>query len=417
MQGAHVGDMKYTELSIQTQREAPNNARTQGFAFLVRAGYITRENQPTALGRYALKHLESLSADGGEDFFSRLNIPVINNEDETFYIQRTGVLEAIHCKACGYVARSETALFAKSMPPTEERHPTEKVATPESNTIEKLANFMDISKERTAKALLYTRQSDGKFVFAVVRGDMQLSEAKLKVQIGDVKPATEEEVTAAGVAAGYASPIGLKDAIIIVDDLIPNSPNLVAGANKTGYHLKNVNYGRDYSAQYVVDLAQAEQGNACVDCGEPLSAVSADILASDGTFYFEKILHALAESHHDENGLTMPHPAAPFDVYLMNIPGKIVDTGSATIELYESLQNAGISVLLDDRDDRAGVKFNDADLIGCPVRITVGERGLQNGMVELKPRSASQKSLISLASLTSITSQAEFWNLANNSDL
>ncbi len=154
-----------------------------------------------------------------------------------------------------------------------------------------------------------------------------------------------------------------------------------------------------------------------LNCGKPLSILSADLLASKDEYHFDRILHALAESHHDDNGLTLPHPAAPFDVYLMNIPGKTMDTGAVTTELYEKLQTAGISVLLDDRNTRAGVKFNDADLIGCPIRITLGERGLQDGMVELKLRSASQKSLISLTSLTGLTSQADFWNLVNNLDL
>jgi prolyl-tRNA synthetase len=186
----------------------------------------------------------------------------------------------------------------------------------------------------------------------------------------------------------------LKGTLVIVDDLIPESPNLVAGANEIGYHMKNVNYGRDYTAAIVADLVQVEEGNTCVDCGEPLSIFSAELLVSQGTYYFDKILHALAESHHDENGLTLPHPAAPFDVYLMNIPGKTIDTDSATTELYKNLQKAGISVLLDDRNDRAGVKFNNADLIGCPVRVTVGERGLQDGMVEFKSRLVAEKTLV-----------------------
>lgn len=393
--------MKYTDLSIQTQREAPNNARTLGFAFLVRAGYVTRENQLTALGAYARKHLENLSAEPGGSFFPKLDIPVINNEEETFFPLKSGALEVIHCPACRYTARSEIAHFAKKAPPTEEPLPTEKVATPECNTIEDLANFLEIPKEKTAKALLFTRPSDGKFIFAVVRGDMQLNEAKLKAQVGDVKPATVEEIAASGAVAGYASPIGLQDALIIADDLIPDSPNLVAGANETGYHLKNVNYGRDYNAEIVADLVQAEEGNACVNCGKHLSVLSADLLASKDTYHFDRILHALAESHHDDNGLALPHPAAPFDVYLMNIPGKTMDTETATIELYDKLQTAGISVLLDDRNTRAGVKFNDADLIGCPIRTTVGERGLQDNSVELKKRVDQENFIVPLKDLVS----------------
>jgi prolyl-tRNA synthetase len=388
--------MKYTDLSIQTQRDAPNNARTQGFAFLVRAGYLTRDNQPTPLGEHALKHLEKLSNDLGDSFLTNLDIPLIGNEEETFFALETGAFEVVHCSNCGYTARSEFARFAKSVASKEESLPIEKVETPHCNTIEDLANFLEISKEQTAKALLYTRQADGKLVFAVVRGDMQLSEAKLKEQVGEIKMADYYAMEAAGAVPGYAAPIDLKDTLIVVDDLIPDSPNLVTGANDEGYHLKNVNYGRDYSAEIVADLVQAKAGDPCVNCGKPLSELSADLLKSKDGYEFDRILHALAETHHDENGLTLPYPVAPFDVYMMNIPGKTIDTGAFALEYYEKLQEAGVSVLFDDRDGRAGIKFNDADLVGSPVRMTIGERGLQNGSVELKKRTERENLTVPL---------------------
>ncbi len=172
--------------------------------------------------------------------------------------------------------------------------------------------------------------------------------------------------------------------------LVPASQNLVAGANESGWHLKNTNYGRDYSAEIVADLVQAKEGDACIHCGNPLSVLSAIRLDDN----FENILLALAETHHDDKGLTLPHPAAPFDVYLMHIAGKELDTRAKAEEIYSALQGAGISVLFDDRDERAGVKFNDADLIGCPVRVTVGEKGLKEGMVELKPRKVKENQLV-----------------------
>jgi prolyl-tRNA synthetase len=186
----------------------------------------------------------------------------------------------------------------------------------------------------------------------------------------------------------------LKEALVVVDDLIPRSPNLVAGANEAGYHLKNTNYGRDYSAEIVTDLVQAKAGDPCQNCGNPLSVDSAIILATRNESHFENILLALAEAHHDAKGLTLPHPAAPFDVYLMHVPGKELDTRAKAEEIYSDLQNAGISVLFDDRDERAGVKFNDADLIGCPIRVTVGEKALKEGMVEWKPRKEKENRLI-----------------------
>jgi len=157
--------------------------------------------------------------------------------------------------------------------------------------------------------------------------------------------------------------------------------------------LKHVNYGRDYSAEIVADLAQAQEADPCAKCGKPLASIVAYRLATRQMFDFENILLALAETHHDEKGLSLPRSAAPFDVYLMHVPGKSIDTKPAAEELYANLQEAGISVLFDDRDERAGVKFNDADLVGCPVRVTVGERGLQNGMVELKRRSETESGI------------------------
>jgi prolyl-tRNA synthetase len=381
--------MKYRDLDIHTQREAPNNARTEGFAFLVRAGYLTRENVPTKLGKHALDHVRNISKD------ALTSLPVIRNENETFFPIASGDVEVVHCPNCKYTERLELARFAKSVPPQEAELPLEKVPTPGCYTIESLANFLGIPKEKTAKALMYTRISDDKFVFVVARGDMQLSETKLNAQVGDVRAARVEQIISAGAAPGYASAFGLKETLIVVDDLIPESKNLVAGANEAGWHLKNTNYGRDYSAEIVADLVQAGEGDACIQCGNPLSIFSTFLLTNDIT----NILLALAETHHDEKGLTIPHPVAPFDVYLMHVPGKELDTRTKAGEISHALQEAGISVLFDDRDERAGVKFNDADLIGCPLRVTVGEKGLKEGMVELKPRKSKENQLVPLGEI------------------
>lgn len=377
--------MKYRELDIQTQREAPNNARTEGFAFLVRAGYLTRENVPTKLGNLALEHLSR-----DPSFVFHLSLPIMGKDKEIFFPIASGDVEVAHCPSCKYTERLEFAQFKKTALPREEQLPLEKVATPECNTIESLAGFLGVPKEQTAKALMYIRVSDGRFVFVVVRGDMQLSEAKLKAQVGDVRAAREEEIVSAGAVPGYASAVGLKDALVVVDDLIPESRNLVAGANEAGWHLKNTNYGRDYSAEILADLIQAKAGDSCAECGNPLTVLAAIALTDEPA----NTLLALAEAHHDEKGLTLPHPAAPFDVYLMHVPGKELDTRAKAEEIYKALIDAGISVLFDDRDERAGVKFNDADLIGCPLRATVGEKGLKEGMVELKPRKVKENQLV-----------------------
>jgi len=389
--------MKYRDLQIQTQREFPSNMRREGFGWLVRAGYMTRENEILPLGKQAIEHLKSLASQ--PNFISLLSLPVIANQQETFFPITTGSIEVIHCPSCGYASRKEISQFKKIPFPTEEQLPIEKVLTPDCHTIESLAKFLGIPEEKTAKALMFTRIVDNKFIFVVVRGDMQLSEAKLKKLIGDFRLGISEEIVKAGAAAGYASPIGLKDALIVVDDLIPQSANLVAGANEAGFHLKNTNYGRDYTAEITADIVMANAGDACLNCGSKLDLVNAELLADKKDFQFEIILNALAETHHDEKGLTFPKPIASFDVYLMQVPGKEMDTRSKAEEIYDALRSADISVLFDDRDERAGVKFNDADLIGCPIRVTVGEKNLKEGMVELKPRKEKANILVRIENL------------------
>jgi prolyl-tRNA synthetase len=406
--------MKYTDLKIQTQREFPNNMRSQGFGWLARAGYITRENELTDLGKHFISHLQNLSKDSSFIFpFSFLS-----SENEIYFPLSTGNIELIHCESCKYTEEIEIAKFKKNPFSQEEPLPIQKVETPNCNTIESLANFLNIPKEKTAKALMFTRVSDNQFIFVVVRGDMTLSEAKLKNVVGEIKLADAESISKSGAEAGYASPIGLKDALIIVDDLIPQSQNLAAGANEVGYHFINTNYSRDYQAHIVADLVLAKTNDLCINCNNKLSVSNAIRLSvsqsvtrlsasqsvirlsdSKSVPQFENILLALAETYHDEKGLTFPKSFSPFDVYLMNVPGRTINTKEKAQEIYKQFQSAGISVLFDNRDERAGVKFNDADLIGCPIRITVGEKALQNGMVELKKRNATTVELIGLEKL------------------
>jgi prolyl-tRNA synthetase len=257
---------------------------------------------------------------------------------------------------------------------------------------------------------------------------MELNETKLAnaVKAQSLRPATEDEIRAVGAVPGYASPVGLRDVLVVVDDLVAASPNLVSGANQDGYHLRNVNYGRDYTAQIVTDLAAAREGDACPVCGIPLRAVRGVEVGNIfqlGTHYSEslgvtylaangqekpvvmgsygigitRLLACVAEQYHDEQGLAWPVSVAPFQVYLVRLAGRgSNETTEAADRLYETLQAAGIEVLYDDRDESPGVKFKDADLIGLPLRLTVGERGLQAGAVELKRRTCAEKEMVPL---------------------
>jgi prolyl-tRNA synthetase len=386
--------MKFSQFPIQTHRENPANARSEGQALLVRGGYVSHSGEILPLGQLAIERIQKLTGD-----LSNLGLPLLSGKDEIYFPLSIGSTELLRCPNCGFVSRLELAPIKKTVFSAEEPAPVEKVLTPDCPTIESLAVFLGMYQEKTAKALMFVRKSDEKFVFVVVRGDMTMSEAKLANLVGDIRLATEPEIRTVGAVPGYASPIGVKNALIVVDDLIPQSPNLVAGANESGYHLKNTNCGRDYQPDLVADLVLAAEGDLCANCDVPLDALKSWVLASGGKFDFEKILFSLAEYHHDDKGLMLPASAAPFDVYLMHVPGKTMDTRAPAEKLYGELTAAGFSVFFDDRDERAGVKFNDADLIGCPVRVTVGERGLQNGMVELKRRTGTENQQIALSEI------------------
>ena len=367
---------------------------------------------------------------------------------EYMYLNPIGEDTLILCEACHYSANRQVASFQKTPAAPEELKPIEKVLTPNCKSIEDLASFLGLPKSKPAKAVFFMAQIPEdeelteKFIFAVIRGDLELNETKLAnaVHARDLRPATEEEIKAIGAVPGFASPINLVGATlvvapgrgqapplqIVVDDSIPTSPNLVAGANESDYHLLNTNYTRDYEADIVTDLAAADEGYACPQCGSPLKAmrgVEVGNIFKLGTRYSDslgctfldkdgqqkpvimgsygigmgRLLACVAEEHHDEHGLIWPATIAPYQVHLVLLRGKGMPQAEETAEkLYTDLQSAGIEVLYDDRDETPGVKFNDADLIGLPIRLTVSERALGQGGVELKLRSKPDKVIVPL---------------------
>lgn len=364
---------------------------------------------------------------------------------EYMYLNAIGEDTLIMCDACGYAANRQVACARKSPNAVEPARPMEKVATPECKTIADLARFLNIPESQTAKAVFMVAAIGAKgqpardqFVFTVVRGDMELNETKLAnaVHARALRPATEEEIVAVGAVPGYASPVGLKDVLVVVDELVTREPNLVSGANEAGYHLLNVNYGRDYTAQIVTDLVAAREGDACLECGGPLRAVrgvevgnifqlgtrytsafGANYTTADGQeksvvmgsygIGITRLLACIAEEHHDENGLVWPVTVAPFPVHLMVLVGK--GSGAANMaeadRLYQALRATGLEPLYDDREESPGVKFKDADLIGLPLRLTVSERGLQAGGVELKRRDSATREMVPLDQVVSRVKQ------------
>ncbi|MDX6399544.1 MAG: prolyl-tRNA synthetase [Gaiellaceae bacterium] len=298
----------------------------------------------------------------------------------------------------------------------------EEIETPGAATIEALAKMLSIDDAATSKAMPHTK-SDGTVVLALVRGDDRLEEAKLLAAIGaEVRPSTEDEIRAAfGADPGSLGPVGFKGEVIADETL--REGQFVAGANRTGWHLKGVEHGRDFEARFA-DLRVPKEGDRCPLCGgalrfqtaievghifklgskysEPLGARVLDEDGNERTLVMGsygiglgRIMAAAIEQHHDENGIIWPRELAPYDAHVVALPGADEIAGQAA----EALSAAGRDVLLDDRDMRAGEKFADADLIGCPIRITAGKKSLEDGKVDFKDRATGDEQRLAVADL------------------
>ena len=334
----------------------------------------------------------------------------------------------ISCTQCGYAASAEKAEFIIAPLPAEEELPKEEVATPGCKTIEAVANFVGVPTNKTYKAVFYTT-SEGELVFVVIRGDLEVNETKLSnvLEGVELRPATEEELAKAGIVAGYASPIGVKGVKVIADKSIASGRNFVAGANKEGYHLKNVNYPRDFPVTQLADIALARGGDTCPRCRAALRAergieaghlfkLGTKYSAAVGATYLDKdgkskpivmgsygigtgrLMSIIVEQHHDEKGIIWPLSVAPYQIHLLHL-GADQQVKDAAERLYTDLQQKGYEVLYDDREETAGVKFNDADLIGVPLRLTVSTRTCKADAVEAKRRWEKTVQTVPLAKL------------------
>ncbi len=340
---------------------------------------------------------------------------------EYMYLSPIGEDTIITCPHCGYTANRQVATFKKQYF-AEEPKAKELVATPNAKTIEDLCDFLNIPATKTAKALFMVGsfiddtngEEQDKLIVGIVRGDMEIEENKLQnaAKANSLRPAHEEEILAAGIVPGFGSPIGAKEGtVIIIDDSVAKSNNLVAGANKEGYHYLNTNYGIDYQGQ-VADIASAASGYACPECGQPLNSskgVEVGNIFQLGTRYSQamncyyqdengvrkpvimgsygigigRLLACLCEEYNDANGLKLPIAVAPYQVHFISL----IKDSDISDKIANELEAAGIEVLYDDRKETAGVKFADADLIGIPIRITLGNRSYKEGKCEVKLRS------------------------------
>jgi prolyl-tRNA synthetase len=341
---------------------------------------------------------------------------------EFMAISESGEDEIIYCD-CGYAANADKAKSIKSAAAGGKPLPLKEVATPGFRTILEVSDFLKVPRSQTLKAVFYI--ADRELIFVVIRGDLEVNEVKLKNALGsaDLRLAREDEVQQAGIVAGSASAIDLVGIKVVADESVTSGTNFVAGANKPDTHFKNVNYPRDFKASLVADIALAGAGDGCPGCGGRLSSthgIEVGHIFKLGTFLSEKLgagyidasgasrpivmgcygigigrLMATAiELNHDDKGIIWPPAIAPYQVYLCPLYLEEPKVLEATEKLYAKLEAQGVEVLFDDRSDSPGVKFNDADLLGIPLRVTISPRTLEKSSVELKWRSQKKPELV-----------------------
>ena len=320
---------------------------------------------------------------------------------------------------CGYGANLEKAEFTKTRNPAEVLAEIEKFATPSLKTIDALAKSEGVPTSKTAKAVFYT--IDDQVYVVVIRGDYDVNETKVRNLMGGSEPrlATPDEVARAGFPAGSASAVGIDSEFVIADDSAVENINLLAGANEEGFHFRNVNYGRDWSADHVGDIAAAQSGHQCIRCSDGImkqhrgievghifklrtvysDAMNVKFNDVDGklqSVYMGcygigtgRLLAAAVEANHDDRGMTLPRSISPFEVAIVGVNFRNNEQVREIAEtLYRQLVDTGIDTLLDDREEGPGAKFADADLIGMPIRVVVSPRSIKNGGVEIKHRLA-----------------------------
>lgn len=328
-----------------------------------------------------------------------------------------------YCDACEFAATDERAEVKDDVLYTDEAEKAlEEVATPGQKTIEDVAKFLGLETNKTIKTLLY--KADDQLVAAVIRGDRTLNETKLLNAIAIpehmLEFASEQEVKqATGAETGYAGPVGLKDVKIIMDSELETMKNMTAGGNKTDIHISNVNYGRDFTAEVITDLKMVQENDECPRCQAPVKlarGIEVGQVFKLGTKYSESMgamyrdenmnervmvmgcygigvtrtMAAIIEQHHDENGIIWPMSVAPYQVYVAIVNVKKEEQVALGEKIYKEFKAMGIDAILDDRNERAGVKFKDADLIGIPVRVVVGKKA-DEGIVEYKERVKEDK--------------------------
>jgi prolyl-tRNA synthetase len=421
------------------QTKFRDEPRARGGLIRVRE-FVMKDSYSLDADEAGLDRAYELHHDAYEKIFKRLGLETVavgadvgimggSLAHEFMALNDAGEDTLVLCDSCNYAANQQIATIVKPQPVAEEPRPMEEVATPEAPTIAALAAFLGVAEDRTAKATFFVA-GDGRLLTANVRGDFEVNETKLSNAVkatGGLRPAHAEEIAAAGMVPGYASPIGASATTVVVDDLVASTPNLVAGANKHGYHLLNVNVGRDFTPDLVVDIANARAGDPCPSCGAPVvlrqgievgnifklgtdftEKLGSTYLAEDGSRHLivmgsygiglGRAMACIVEAHHDDKGIVWPAAVAPYAAHLVAI-GAARDpaVAEAAEGLYQRLTDAGVDVLYDDRGESPGVKFTDAELLGMPRVITISTRSLAAGGAEVTERASGERSVRPIA--------------------
>ncbi len=377
--------------------------------------------------RVGLKHVVSIKANSGMmgGNISHEFMSVAECGEDTIFLSPDGR---------SYKANREIAVSGLKFEKSGEELPLEKVHTPGRKTIEEVAEFLNMKPENTGKAVFYSDEK-GTLIFVLIRGDFEVNESKLQNYLGllEIKFATDEQIRNAGAVPGYASPIGidLSKIKIVVDPSVAGTCNLVVGANEADYHYRNFNFGRDLKVADVVDIAMVRDGDPCPVTGEPLQMkrgievgnifqlgtkyskpMQCNFLDRDGKSYpmimgcygigVGRTMASVVEDSYDEYGPIWPMSIAPYQVHLCALnpdKGGVAQTADA---LYEELTKLGVEVLYDDRGEKAGFMFNDADLIGIPFRVILSPKTLENGVAEFKLRGVRDAEMIPVADVAKV---------------
>jgi prolyl-tRNA synthetase len=435
---AHRYVQSYRDLPLllyQIQTKFRDEPRSRGGLVRVRE-FIMKDLYSFDIDETGLDESYEKMSQAYNNIYARLGLPALMVEadsgaiggkesHEFMVITDSGEDEIIYCSNCGYAANAEKAQSVKQRANSEASLPLEEIATPNCQTIDEVASFVGVPPSQTLKAVFYS--ADGEFIFVVIRGDLEVNETKLRNALNctELRLATESEVANTGVVAGFASPIGVKGVKVVADDSITLGSNFIAGANKPGYHFKNVNYPRDFQVDLIADIALARSGDSCPKCGTRLSSahgIEVGHIFKLGTFISEKmgasfldkdgvsrpiimgcygiglgrLLAAIVEQSHDDKGIIWPLSVTPYQVYLCPLYSDNPEVVAAAEDVYQKLEKGGIEVLFDDRSESPGVKFNDADLLGIPLRLTLSPRTLQKQSIEAKWRTEREAQFLPL---------------------